>query len=155
MDNIMMDCAGILSMKSVLEGGGPFGCVIIDENNNIIGNGQNMVSINNDPTAHAEVVAVRDACRRKGTFNLSGCKIYTSCEPCPMCLGAIYWARLETIYYSNTRNDAKKIGFDDEFIYDEFNCPIEKRKIPMIHCPNEMAVQGFSDWSTKEDKTEY
>ena len=133
----------------------PVGALIISPAGEIIARAGNQKEYLNDPTAHAEVVAVRDACRRKGTFNLSGCKIYTSCEPCPMCLGAIYWARLETIYYSNTRNDAKKIGFDDEFIYDEFNCPIEKRKIPMIHCPNEMAVQGFSDWSTKEDKTEY
>lgn len=134
--------------------GGPFGCVIVKDNQ-IVGRGNNRVTSQNDPTAHAEVVAIREACKNLETFQLDDCEIYTSCEPCPMCLGAIYWARPKVVYYANTRNDAAEIGFDDSFIYEEISADIEHRKIPLIRLPQQTAIDVFDAWSKKEDKTAY
>ncbi len=134
--------------------GGPFGCVIV-KGNEIVGRGNNKVICNNDPTAHAEVIAIRDACKNLGTFQLDDCEIYTSCEPCPMCLGAIYWARPSVIYYANTREDAAKIGFDDFMIYEEMKANIEDRKIPMLPLSNIAAFEIFKTWKDKIDKNVY
>ena len=134
--------------------GGPFGCVIVKDGK-IIGEGHNQVTSTNDPTAHAEVVAIRNACKNLNTFQLDGCEIYTSCEPCPMCLGAIYWARPTKIFYANTREDAKNIGFDDSFIYEEIPLEIKDRKIPMIPFGRKEAIVAFEEWQNKMDKTEY
>lgn len=134
--------------------GGPFGCVIV-RGDEIVGRGNNKVTSSNDPTAHAEVVAIRDACKNLSTFQLSDCEIYTSCEPCPMCLGAIYWARPKVVYYANNRHDAKKIGFDDSFIYDEISADINDRKIPLIQINRDEAIKVFEAWEIKADKTEY
>jgi len=134
--------------------GGPFGCVIVKDDK-IIGRGNNRVTSTNDPTAHAEVVAIRDACKTLGTFQLDDCEIYTSCEPCPMCLGAIYWARPRIIYYANNREDAAGIGFDDSMIYDEMAAGIESRKIPIVSLGRDEALKIFNEWSNKEDKTAY
>jgi len=131
---------------SKISTGGPFGAVIIDKNGNIIGEGHNEVTVNNDPTAHAEMVAIRRACTNINNFNLEGCIIYTSCEPCPMCLSACYWARLEKIHYANTKEDAANIGFDDQFIYDEFKKEKNHRKIQMIAHDNKVAREIFTKW---------
>lgn len=144
-----------LSKKSLTNrSGGPFGCVIVKDGV-IVGKGNNQVTANNDPTAHAEIVAIRDACSNLNTFQLEGCEIYTSCEPCPMCLGAIYWARPSVIYYGNTREDAREIGFDDSMIYDEVNTPLKERKIRMINIEREEARKIFNEWLEMEDKTSY
>jgi guanine deaminase len=144
-----------LSMRGVQSGqGGPFGCVIVKEGE-IIGEGNNQVTFLNDPTAHAEMVAIRNACKNLNTFQLDGCEIYTSCEPCPMCLGAIYWARPAKVYYANTRTDAAEIGFDDSMIYEEINVPLENRKIPMIPFGRQEAIKVFEEWKNKTDKIEY
>ena len=143
-----------LSIENVANGGGPFGAVIA-RNGEIIATGVNRVTANNDPTAHAEVSAIRSASQRLGTFNLSDCEIFTSCEPCPMCLGAIYWARLKKVYYANTKADAKAIGFDDSFIYDELALPQDKRKLPAEAMLRNEAIKAFEAWQDKEDKTEY
>ncbi len=134
--------------------GGPFGCIIVKEDK-IIGRGNNRVGSTNDPTAHAEITAIRDACNHLGTFQLTGCEIYTSCEPCPMCLGAIYWARPKIIYYANNRQDAAAIGFDDSMIYDEISVDISKRKIPIVSIGREAAQEVFKKWIDKPDKTVY
>lgn len=134
--------------------GGPFGCVIV-KGNEIVGRGYNKVTGTNDPTAHAEVVAIRDACNNLDTFQLSDCEIYTSCEPCPMCMGAIYWARPARVYFANTRTDAANIGFDDSMIYDELNCDYSLRKIPMENLGREEAQKIFMMWKDKNDKIEY
>ena len=134
--------------------GGPFGCVVVKDGE-IIGEGNNRVTSANDPTAHAEVVAVRSACTTLETFQLDGCSIYTSCEPCPMCLGAIYWARPEKVFYACTREDAAAVGFDDDFIYDELAKPIDERKRVLINLLREEGVALFRDWSAKTDKVEY
>ena len=134
--------------------GGPFGCIVVN-GEEIIGRGNNKVSCNNDPTAHAEITAIRDACKNLGSFQLTGCEIYTSCEPCPMCLGAIYWARPKVVYYANTRNDAAEIGFDDAMIYEEMSVEIEKRKIPIIPIGRTSALEVFKTWKDKGDKTVY
>lgn len=134
--------------------GGPFGCVIV-RGGEIVGEGSNRVTSTNDPTAHAEVVAIRDACTRLGSFQLDGCTVYTSCEPCPMCLGAIYWARPEAIYFAGTRVDAAEAGFDDEDIYSELERTHETRRIPMKSLLREDARRLFADWTAKPDKTEY
>lgn len=134
--------------------GGPFGCVVVKDGI-IIGRGRNEVTSANDPTAHAEMVAIRDACRHLGDFQLDGCTIYTSCEPCPMCLGAIYWARPDRVYYACTRSDAAAIGFDDAFIYDELVRPVELREMPMISLMREEALVSFRAWRDKPDKTPY
>lgn len=143
-----------LSIENVANGGGPFGAVIA-RNGEIVATGVNRVTANNDPTAHAEVSAIRSASQRLDTFNLSDCEIFTSCEPCPMCLGAIYWARLKKVYYANTKADAKAIGFDDSFIYDELALPQDKRKLPAEAMLRNEAIKAFEAWQGKEDKTEY
>lgn len=134
--------------------GGPFGCVIVKDGT-IIGRGNNRVTSSNDPTAHAEVVAIRDACANIGHFQLEDCIVYTSCEPCPMCLGAIYWARPKKIYFACSREDAANIDFDDNFIYKEINIPVEKRSIPSEQIFQSEAVKVFEEWAQKTDKTEY
>jgi len=134
--------------------GGPFGCIIVKDDT-IVGRGNNKVTSSNDPTAHAEVVAIRDACKNLGTFQLEGCEIYTSCEPCPMCLGAIYWARLKVVYFANSRQDAADIGFDDSMIYEELGIDLDKRKIPIINLGREDALKIFVEWQNKEDKISY
>lgn len=143
-----------LADESVRNGGGPFGAVIV-KNNTIIAGSSNSVTLDNDPTAHAEVNTIRKACRLLKTFDLSGCSIYTSCEPCPMCLGAIYWAHIDRIFYGNTRKDARDIDFADDFIYDELELPMEKRTVPIIPLLRDEALHSFRLWSEKEDKTEY
>lgn len=143
-----------LSEQSVRTGGGPFGAVIVRDND-IIAEASNSVTIDNDPTAHAEVNCIRKATRLLGTFDLSGCDIYTSCEPCPMCLSAIYWAHLDHIYYANDRKDAAKIGFDDDFIYQEIALPIEKRNKTMMRLLGTEAIEAFRMWERNDKKTEY
>ena len=143
-----------LSENSANGTGGPFGSVIVKDEK-IIAEGSNQVTSTNDPTAHAEIVAIRQACKKLNTFNLSGCDIYTSCEPCPMCLSAIYWSRINNIYYANTREDAKKINFDDSMIYSEFSKKIEDRKIPIKQMLRDEALKAFEIWDKKKDKIEY
>jgi guanine deaminase len=144
-----------LSIQNIRDGkGGPFACVVVKDGK-IIARGTNMVTSANDPTAHAEVVAIRNACKELKTFQLSGCEIYTSCEPCPMCLGAIYWARPDKIYYANERSDAAKIGFDDEFLYEEISKKISHRKIPTMQLMREEALAAFHEWEQKHDKIQY
>jgi guanine deaminase len=144
-----------LSRKGMEQGnGGPFGCVIVI-NDEIVGEGYNMVTSTNDPTAHAEIVAIRQACRKLNTHQLDGCEVYTSCEPCPMCLGAIYWARPKRVVYANTRYDAAAIEFDDALIYKEINTDISGRQIPFIHQPNPLALKVFEDWQKMENKMKY
>ncbi len=153
--NAFMQEAIELSRKNIRDGkGGPFAAVVVREQK-IIARGTNLVTSTNDPTAHAEVVAIREACRTLQTFQLTGCDIYTSCEPCPMCLGAIYWARPDTIYYANTHIDAANIGFDDFFIYKEIALPITDRKIPMIQMMREEAFVAFEEWKKSQDKIHY
>ena len=134
--------------------GGPFGCIIVKDDK-IVGKGNNRVTSSNDPTAHAEIVAIREACKNIGKFQLHDCEIYTSCEPCPMCLGAIYWARPKIVYYANNRKDAAEIGFDDSMIYDEMMTPLDKRKIPIIEIARVEAIKIFKEWQQKIDKSEY
>ena len=134
--------------------GGPFGAVIV-QNNKIIGRGWNKVTSKNDPTAHAEVEAIREACQNLKNFELQGATIYTSCEPCPMCLAAIYWARLDRIFYANTRADAAAIQFDDDFLYQEMTKEISVRKIPMQQCLHSEALPVFKEWTQKTDKRSY
>jgi guanine deaminase len=144
-----------LSREGIHEGqGGPFGAVIV-RGGEIIARGNNRVTSTNDPTAHAEVVAIREAARALKTFSLAGCEIYTSCEPCPMCLSAIYWARLDRIYFANTRADAAAIGFDDDLIYREIPLPIEERAKPMQPLLREEALSVFKEWSAMPDKISY
>ncbi len=134
--------------------GGPFGAVIV-KNGEIVGRGRNKVTSTNDPTAHAEMVAIRDACQNLGTFQLDGCELYTSCEPCPMCLGAIYWARFDKIYYGNTKQDAADINFDDKYIYEELDRPLDKRHLPMQQLLRDEAIKVFQKWAEKQDKILY
>ena len=134
--------------------GGPFGAVVVRKGK-IVGRGWNRVTSSNDPTAHAEIVAIRDACRRLKTFRLDDCELYTSCEPCPMCLSAIYWARLSRVYYANTRKDAAHIQFDDEFIYTEVSRPISKRTLKMKQLLRDEALAAFREWEKKADKVPY
>ena len=143
-----------LSLASVRSNGGPFGCVIV-KNNEIIAEGSNKVTIINDPTAHAEIVTIRKACKALNNFNLEGTEMYTSCEPCPMCLSAIYWSHIDKIYYSNTRLDAAKIGFDDNYIYNELSKQLSQRKIPMQQLNQENAIKVFKEWELKPDKIKY
>ena len=143
-----------LSENSVRNGGGPFGAVIAKDGE-IIAEGSNKVTINNDPTAHAEVCAIRNACKILNTFELANCVIYTSCEPCPMCLGAIYWARLSKIFYANDRKDAAEIGFDDDFIYEEIAIEPQYRKKPSEILLRNEAINAFRMWTLKDDKTKY
>ncbi|MCA0931137.1 nucleoside deaminase [Lutimonas saemankumensis] len=150
-----MDQATAIAIKGVIQNeGGPFGCVIVKDGE-IIGRGNNKVTSTNDPTAHAEIIAIREACKHLDSFQLEGCIIYTNCEPCPMCLGAIYWARPEKVYYGCNKTDAAKIGFDDNFIYQELNLELSKRKIPFEQLNREEALKAFKTWKEKEDKIEY
>jgi len=143
-----------LSMDNIKKGGGPFAAVIVRDGE-IIAAAANSVTINNDPTAHAEVNAIRMACKKLNSYYLSDCTIYTSCEPCPMCLGAIYWAHLGKVYYGNNKTDAGNIGFDDSFIYDELGKPIGRRDVEFIQLLPEEAIKAFEEWENKADKTEY
>lgn len=143
-----------LSEENVTNGGGPFGAVIARDGR-IVARGVNRVTANNDPTAHAEVSAIRAACEKLNTFDLSGCQIYTSCEPCPMCLGAIYWAHIDKMYYGNDKDDAKAIDFDDSFIYDELALPRGERRLPVEVLLDNEAIKAFEMWKNKSDKVEY
>ena len=144
-----------LSIANVDEGrGGPFGAVVVKDGK-IIARGNNQVTTNNDPTAHAEVIAIREACKVLNTFQLDGCEIYTSCEPCPMCLGAIYWARPDKLYYANSKEDAAIIQFDDQFIYEEISKPIEERKLFTRQILRDEALKAFDKWSKSTNKIEY
>ena len=143
-----------LSIKSAETISGPFGCVIVKDNK-IISEGSNKVTSTNDPTAHGEIVAIREACLKLNTFNLSGCELYSTCEPCPMCLSAIYWSHIDKIFYANTRDDAKNIDFDDSFIYSEINKKIGDRKIQMIQMLRDEALKAFKIWDEKVDKIKY
>ena len=155
MNEVFMREAIRLSLDSIRRGaGGPFGAVVVQAGR-IIGSGANRVTSSNDPTAHAEVVAIREACRALATFHLGGCEIYTSCEPCPMCLSAIYWARLDRVFYANTREDAARIAFDDEFLYREVALPLAERKLPMQPLLREEALAAFSEWQAMPDRVAY
>lgn len=143
-----------LSVQSVGLGGGPFGAVIVKDGK-IVAEASNRVTLDNDPTAHAEVTAIRQACRKLGTFELKGCVIYTSCEPCPMCLGAIYWAGIDRIYYANTRDDAAAADFADGFIYEELDKPLAERSLPIVPLLRDEALHTFRRWQEKADKTVY
>jgi guanine deaminase len=155
MDNPFMARAIQLSLDNVLSGqGGPFGAVVVKDDS-IVAEGVNRVTASRDPTAHAEVVAIRSACAKLGTFVLKGCEIYTSCEPCPMCLGAIYWAHIARIYFGNVAAEASKIGFDDSFIYQEFAQPLPQRSIPIIQMMHEQAIAAFRAWQEKPNKIPY
>jgi len=153
-DRRFMQMAIDLSIANVANGGGPFGAVIV-HNGEVIATGTNRVTANNDPTAHAEVSAIREACAKVGNFKLEGCVCYTSCEPCPMCLSALYWAGVSRIVYGNTKDDAKAINFDDSFIYDEIGKPYAKRAIPCQNFMRKEALEGFRAWTEKQDKIEY
>ncbi len=144
-----------LSVENVRSrNGGPFGAIVVKDGT-IIGRGVNQVTSTNDPTAHAEVVAIREACKALNSFQLAGCDIYSSCEPCPMCLGAIYWARPERVYFGGTKSDASAIGFDDSFIYSELPRPLAERKIPMVQLLGEEAREAFEAWRKSEKKIKY
>ena len=134
--------------------GGPFGAIIVHQGI-VIGHGWNQVTSGNDPTAHAEISAIRDACRQRSTFSLAGSVIYTTCEPCPMCLAAIWWARIDTIYYASTQDDAAQIGFDDAALYREVSLPVHQRQLPLIQQPSDKAAQLMREWIEKEDKIPY
>jgi tRNA(Arg) A34 adenosine deaminase TadA len=153
-EKFMRQAIGLSLSKMRANHGGPFGAVVV-RNGKIVGRGWNRVTSTNDPTAHAEVSAIRDACSKLKTFQLADCELYTSCEPCPMCLAAIYWARLKTVYYANTRRDAAKINFDDDLIYREVAAPISRRKIPMKNLLREEALKVFAEWKIKSDKIAY
>ncbi len=154
MKNKFMQKAIELSIESINSGGGPFGSVIVKDNK-IISEGMNRVTVNNDPTAHGEIVAIRAATKVLNDFNLKGCELYTSTEPCPMCYSAIFWSRIDKIYYANTKEDAQKINFDDSLIYSELQQSINKRKIPMIQLMRKEALVAFELWDKKTDKVEY
>ncbi|MCE9537706.1 MAG: nucleoside deaminase [Bacteroidetes bacterium] len=144
-----------LSIDNMRAGnGGPFGAIIVKDGK-IIARGFNKVTSTNDPTAHAEVVAIREACKALDSFQLAGCEIYTSCEPCPMCLGAIYWARPDKMYFANTKTDAAAIGFDDQFIYDEIELNVSERHLPTEQLLQNEALVAFQEWQQKTDKIEY
>ena len=154
MKNEFMKRAIELSIESVNKGGGPFGCVIVKDEK-ILSEGSNKVTSSKDPTAHGEIVAIREACKKLNNFSLKGCQLYSTCEPCPMCLSAIYWSRIDKVYYANTRKDAQKIDFDDSLIYSEFQKEIGKRKIPMIQMMRNEALKAFDLWDKKTDKVKY
>ena len=154
MSNKFMKRAIELSIKSVNSGTGPFGAVIVKDDK-IISEGFNTVTSSNDPTSHAEISAIRNACKNLDNFSLKGYDLYTTCEPCPMCLSAIYWARINKIYYANTRSDAQKIDFSDSMIYEELNKTTEDRKIQMHQMMRDEALKAFELWDKKEDKVKY
>ena len=153
-DRRFMQMAIDLSVENVKNGGGPFGAVIVKDGE-VVATGANRVTANNDPTAHAEVSAIREACRKMRHFKLEGCVCYTSCEPCPMCLSALYWAGISAIFYGNTKEDADRIGFGDDFIYREIEKPYEYRSIPIHGMMRNEALEAFRQWELKEDKIEY
>jgi guanine deaminase len=153
--NHFMERAIQLSLENVRAGlGGPF-AALVARDGTILATGTNQVTAAQDPTAHAEIVAIRGACQAIRDFQLSGCELYTTCEPCPMCMGAIYWARLGKVYFANTREDAARIGFDDSFIYDQLALPVESRKIPMIQIMREQALAAFREWEKAPNKIQY
>ena len=154
MKNEFMKRAIELSVENVNKGGGPFASVIVKDNK-IIAEGSNKVTISNDPTAPGEIVAIREACKKINNFSLNSTELYSTCEPCPMCLSAIYWARINKIYYANTRDDAQKIDFDDSLIYTELKKNIDQRKIPMIQMMRDEALKAFELWNKKLDKVKY
>src|SRR4051812_32033428 len=150
-----MQLAIDLARQGMMSGkGGPFGCVIVKDGK-VIGTGCNEVLARMDPTAHAEIVAIRNACTNINHFQLEECTVYASCEPCPMCLGALYWARVKKVVYANTRYDAAAIEFDDDFIYQEINTAFMHRQIPFVHCPHPKAIAVFKEWQGLEDKLKY
>jgi guanine deaminase len=150
-----MQLAIRLATENVRSGvGGPFGAVVV-RNGEVVATGVNRVTSDNDPTAHAEVNAIREACKALGTFQLPGCVLYTSCEPCPMCLGAIYWARLDSVYFGNTCQDAASVGFDDHFIYEELAVQRHERKLPMVRLLPEHAMESFRAWLEHQSKIAY
>lgn len=153
-DKKFMRKAIALSIQNIQKGGGPFGAVIVKDGK-VIATGVNRVTRNTDPTAHAEVTAIRKASKKLGTFDLAGCDIYTSCEPCPMCLGAVYWAHLDKMYYGNTKADAKNIGFDDSFIYDEIELKPEQRRLITTQLLSDEAIEAFKAWANTDNKVEY
>ena len=153
-DRAFMEQAIELSIANIDKGGGPFGAVIVKEGR-VVATGANRVVPNNDPTAHAEVVAIRNACRELETFDLSGCTVYSSCEPCPMCLSALYWAGVERICYANTKRDAAAIDFDDSFIYDQLRLDYDRRSIHCEHFMRREALEAFRRWEDKTDRVEY
>ncbi len=153
--NTLMYRAIELSIENVLNGrGGPFAALVAKENE-IIAMGTNLVTPTNDPTAHAEIVAIREACKKLNHFQLTGCEVYASCEPCPMCMAAIYWARPARVFYANTREDAARIGFDDSFIYDQLQLPTDRRSIPTVQLMRREALVAFRRWESKTDKIRY
>jgi tRNA(Arg) A34 adenosine deaminase TadA len=155
MTNPYMNEAIQLSLQNIKNGsGGPFAAIVV-KGGKVIARGTNLVTSTNDPTAHAEVVAIREACRVLKTFQLTDCELYTTCEPCPMCIGAIYWARPAKVYYANTREDAAQIGFDDAFIYEELTRAISGRKIPMVQIMRAEARAVFEEWQKKSDRIRY
>ena len=155
MSNSFMKRAIQLSLENIRDGkGGPFAALVVKDGK-VIAEGTNLVTSTNDPTAHAEIVAIRAACKVLGTFQLDGCELYTTCEPCPMCMGALYWARPSKVYFANTREDAAKAGFDDSMIYEEIQKAFGDRKIPMIQMMREEAQLVFAEWEKKEDKIRY
>jgi guanine deaminase len=154
MENSFMARAIELSLNNVRDGGGPFGSVVVKAGS-IIGEGANQVTVTNDPTAHAEMLAIRRACANSNSFDLQGCEIYTSCEPCPMCLAAIYWARLASVYFANSATDAAAAGFDDALIYRELALPPHRRKMPMTQMSREQALPAFTAWKNNPNKTAY
>ena len=151
----LMDRACKLAVESVQKGCGPFGAIITDLSDNIIAEGHNMVTYLNDPTAHAEIMTIRSACQKLNTYDLSNYVLFSSCEPCPMCLSACYWANINKIYYANTRQDAAEINFDDSFIYDEISKDISDRSIEIIKMDNCDAIKTFNDWKNSTSKIEY
>lgn len=154
-DRKFMKMAADVAYNNIDCGGGPFGAVLVDENGEIVSQSGNSVTIDNDPTAHAEVNAIRKACKKLNNFKLEGITCYSSCEPCPMCLAALYWAGVKRIYFGNTKVDAKNIDFDDNFIYEEIDTPYLERSIPCIHMEDTDAILAFKKWEEKTDKIEY
>ena len=154
MKNKFMQRAIELSIESINSGGGPFGSVVAKDNE-IISEGMNRVTVNNDPTAHGEITAIRQACKKLNTFDLSGYELYSNCEPCPMCLSAIYWSHIDRVYYANTRDDARKIDFLDPIIYKELQKTNEKKKIQMVQMMREEGLKAFEIWDKKVDKIKY
>lgn len=154
-DRDFMKMAARLAEENITRGGGPFGAVIVDREGRVVSTGVNTVTLQNDPTAHAEVNAIRSACRKEETFSLAGCTVYSSCEPCPMCLSALYWAGVARVFYGNTQEDAEAINFSDRFIYQELDKPKSVRSLPMIHIANSGAIRAFEQWAAKPDKVEY
>ncbi|MCM1377757.1 MAG: nucleoside deaminase [Clostridium sp.] len=149
-----MELAVKLSIENIDNGGGPFGAVIV-RNGDIVATGVNRVTANNDPTAHAEVSAIREACSKLKNFKLEDCEIYSSCQPCPMCLSALYWAGVKKIYFGNTKEDADIIGFSDRFIYDELALPLDRRHLPAIHIENSGAIKAFEKWASSDEVVKY